>query len=51
MNGDPIIQRMGIRIANLVVENEMLRQENLELNELIQKQTEVIPDGVSSKNP
>lgn len=50
MNGDQIIQRMAVRIANLVVENEMLRQDNLELNALLQKQAEVIPDGISSKD-
>lgn len=51
MNGEPIIQKLAARIANLIVENEMLQQDNAELNALLQKQTEVTPDGVSSKNP
>jgi len=46
MNGDQIIQRMAARIANLIVESEMLRQENIEMNQLLQK--EVKPDGSSS---
>ena len=51
MNGDQIIQRMAARIANLIVEVEMLRQENIEMNQLLQaKQTEVKPDGSSSEN-
>lgn len=49
MNGDKIIQRMAARIANLIVEVEMLRQELIELNQLLQtKQTEVKPDGSDS---
>lgn len=49
MNGDQIIQRLSARIANLIVEVEMLRQENIELNQLLQtKQKEAKPDGISS---
>jgi len=50
MNGDQIIQRMAARIANLVIEAEMLRQENIELNQLLQTKQEVKPDGISSDN-
>lgn len=50
MNGEPIIQRMAVRLANSIIECETLRQENIELNQLLQTKTEVQPDGVSSDN-
>ena len=49
MDGSQIIQRLGARIANLIVEVEMVRQENIELNQLLQAKTEV-QDVISSKN-
>lgn len=33
MNGDAIIQRLAERIAQLIAENEILRQELIELKE------------------
>ena len=33
MNGDAIIQRLAQRIAQLIAENEILRQELIELKE------------------
>lgn len=33
MNGDAIIQRLAQRIAQLIAENEILKQELLELKE------------------
>ena len=33
MNGDAIIQRMAQRIAQLIAENEILKQELLEIKE------------------
>ena len=34
MNGDAIIQRMAQRIAQLIAENEILKQELLEIKEV-----------------
>lgn len=51
MNGDAIIQRLATKIGLLVAESEVLRQENIELNQLLQdKKTEVKSDGISSDN-
>ena len=50
MDGSQIIQRLGARIANLIVEVEMVKQENIELNQLLQAKAEVKEDGISSKN-
>ena len=49
MDGSQIIQRLGARIANLIVEVEMVKQENIELNQLLQAKTEV-PDVKCSDN-
>lgn len=51
MNANEIIQRLGARIANLIVEVEMVKQENIELNQLLQTKTEVTEDVKCSDNP
>ena len=50
MNGDQIIQRMATRIANLIVEVEFLKQENIELNQLLQTKQSEVTHGISNEN-